>query len=123
MTDMVINRDIYLNRLIDRKDNPMIKIITGIRRSGKSFLLFKLYYEYLLSIGIKKDKIIRIALDDFENRYLRDANALVKYLDKKTDSNDMYYIFLDEIQHVAFFEGVLNGLNRKTIWLTCVKVK
>lgn len=107
-----IKRDLYLNRLIERKENDMIKVITGIRRCGKSYLLFKLYYEYLLSIGVDKSRIIKIELDSEEYEDLTDAKKLGAYIREKIKDNDMYYVFLDEVQFVDGFEKVLNGLNR-----------
>ena len=113
MGDLVIKRDLYLNRLIEAKDNSLIKVITGIRRCGKSFLLFELYYEYLLSIGIKKENILRVALDDRKNINLLNADNLESFIEEKTTNKNNYYIFLDEIQMVEGFEGVLNGLNKQ----------
>lgn len=108
----VIKRDIYLNKLIDSKENTMVKVITGIRRCGKSYLLFNLYYDYLKSIGVKDEHIIRIALDDDQNEDLRDPKVLGYYIREQIKNTDMYYIFLDEIQLVGRFESLLNGLNR-----------
>ena len=107
-----IKRDIYLNRLIERKENDMIKVITGIRRCGKSYLLFKLYYEYLLSIGVDKSRIIKIELDSDEYEDLTDAKKLGAYIREQIKDDNMYYVFLDEVQFVDGFEKVLNGLNR-----------
>ena len=107
-----IKRDIYLNRLIERKENDMIKVITGIRRCGKSYLLFKLYYEYLLSIGVDKSSIIKIELDSDEYEDLTDAKKLGAYIREQIKDDNMYYVFLDEVQFVDGFEKVLNGLNR-----------
>lgn len=107
-----IKRDLYLNKLIDRKENDMIKVITGIRRCGKSYLLFELYYKYLLSIGVDKSRIIKIALDSDEYEELNNAKKLGDYIRKLIRDDDIYYIFLDEVQFVDGFEKVLNGLNR-----------
>ena len=107
-----IKRDLYLNKLIDRKENSMIKVITGIRRCGKSYLLFNLYYNYLLSIGIDKSRIIKIELDNEQYEYLYDAKNLGQYIREQIKDNDTYYVFLDEVQFVDGFEKVLNGLNR-----------
>ena len=107
-----IKRDIYLNRLIERKENDMIKVITGIRRCGKSYLLFKIYYEYLLSIGVDKSRIIKIELDSDEYEDLTDAKKLGAYIREQIKDDNMYYVFLDEVQFVDGFEKVLNGLNR-----------
>ena len=106
---MDIKRDIYLNKLISKKHNHLIKIVTGIRRCGKSYLLFSIFYRHLLNEGIKEDHIIRIALDDFENRKLRDPETLYNNVKNKIIDNDMYYLLLDEIQMVKEFEDVLNG--------------
>ncbi len=96
---MVIHRPIYLNKLISKMDNGMIKVITGIRRCGKSFLLFELFYNYLLENGIQEDCIIKIALDDLENEALLDPHNLSKYISDHTqDSSKHYYVLLDEIQ-------------------------
>ncbi|WHF53480.1 ATP-binding protein [Mesomycoplasma ovipneumoniae] len=96
---MVIKRDFYLNQIIDKKENDRIKIITGIRRCGKSYLLFNLYRDYLLSSGIKENQIITIALDQIDNIEYRNPFRLNEYIKKKTKNiNKMYYIFIDEIQ-------------------------
>ena len=78
-----IHRDLYLNQIIDRKENGLIKIITGIRRCGKSYLLFELYYKYLLKSGISDDHIIKVALDDDANKELRDPDNLSAFLHSK----------------------------------------
>ncbi|WP_044285729.1 ATP-binding protein [Mesomycoplasma ovipneumoniae] len=96
---MIIKRDFYLNQIIDKKENDRIKIITGIRRCGKSYLLFNLYRDYLLSSGIKENQIITIALDQIDNIEYRNPFRLNEYIKKKTKNiNKMYYIFIDEIQ-------------------------
>ena len=107
-----IKRDIYLNRLIERKENGSIKVITGIRRCGKSFLLFTLYRNYLIDSGIDASRIIAVALDADENEELRDHKKLSAYLKEQVKDDGVYYIFLDEVQLCVGFEGVLNGLNR-----------
>ena len=107
-----IKRDLYLNKLIERKENDMIKVITGIRRCGKSYLLFNIYYNYLLSIGIDKSRIIKIELDNEQFEDLYNPKNLGTYIREKIKDNDMYYVFLDEVQFVNGFEKVLNGLNR-----------
>ncbi len=106
---MEIKRDVYLNRLINKMNNGMIKVITGIRRCGKSYLLFELFYNYLLSIGIKEDHIIKIALDDRMNKKYRDPDELCTYVHDLIKDNEMYYILLDEVQFVNEFEDVLNS--------------
>ncbi len=96
---MIIKRDFYLNKIIDKRENGRIKIITGIRRCGKSYLLFNLYQEYLLSQGIKEEQIISIALDEIDNLEYRNPFRLNEYIKEKTKNrNQMYYIFIDEIQ-------------------------
>ncbi|MDO4179402.1 MAG: ATP-binding protein [Phascolarctobacterium sp.] len=109
---MVIQRDLYLQKLIDRKQNGSIKVITGIRRCGKSYLLFKLYYDYLVQSGVPADHIIKIALDDEEHEELLQSKALGSYVRSLIVDDGEYYIFLDEVQFVQGFEKVLNGLNR-----------
>lgn len=109
----VIKRDLYLNRLIERRENGSIKVITGIRRCGKSYLLFNLYYQYLLSTGVDSSKIIMISLDDDDYEELRDSKQLSAYIKGKISDTGIWYIFLDEVQLCSGFEGVLNGLNRR----------
>lgn len=110
---MEIRREYYLQKLIDRKNNHLIKIITGIRRCGKSYLLNHLFRNYLLNSGVKEDHIIMIALDDDENIELLDPNELRKFIKERILDDDLYYIILDEIQLVNNFESLLNGLLRK----------
>ncbi len=106
---MEIKRDHYLNKLIRHKKNGMVKIITGVRRSGKSYLLSKLFREHLLQSGVQDDHIIFLALDDYGNKSLRDPDALYRFVkDRITDEAD-YYILLDEIQLAEDFESVING--------------
>ena len=104
-----IKRSIYLNRLISRKENGLIKIITGIRRCGKSFLLDPLFKNYLIESGVNEDHIIKLELDKEENKEYHDAHELNKYIKSQIKDSDMYYILLDEIQLVDGFEFVLNG--------------
>ena len=106
---MEIERDLYLNRLITRMHNGMIKVITGVRRCGKSYLLFNLFHNYLISHGIDENHIIKIALDDRANKKLRDPDILCDYVHQKVSDNLQYYILLDEIQFVSEFEDVLNS--------------
>ncbi len=106
---MEIKRDIYLNRLIRREKNGLIKIVTGIRRCGKSYLLFNLFHDYLLNKGVKEDHIIEVALDDRENKELRDPDNMLKYVKERIVDRDTYYIILDEVQLLAEFEDVLNS--------------
>ena len=111
---MEIKRDYYLNRLIEAKNDGLIKVVTGIRRCGKSYLLNQLFYNYLLNDGVKEDHIIKIALDDSDNEELLEPKNLSKFIKEKIVDNDIYYVILDEIQLVPNFEGVLNGLLRIT---------
>lgn len=106
---MVINRDIYLNRLIASKHNDLIKIITGLRRCGKSYLLFKLFKEHLRNVGVDDNHIIQVDLEDRRNKNLRNPDVLLAHIDSKMKDNDMYYILLDEVQCVKDFEDVLNS--------------
>lgn len=108
-----IKRDIYLNRLIERRENGLIKVITGIRRCGKSYLLFNLYYRYLLESGVDASHIIRIPLDDEDYEELHDSKKLSAYIKERLSDDGMWYIFLDEVQLCKGFEAVLNGLNRR----------
>ena len=98
---MEIKRDTYLQQLIERKDNGMIKVITGIRRCGKSFLLFTIFKRYLLENRIDTDHIIEIALDGIENEELRDPKVCFKFIN---------YLLLDEVQFMPRFVEVLNSL-------------
>ena len=109
---MEIKRDYYLNKLVDAKNDGLIKVITGIRRCGKSYLLNTLFYNHLLENGVNEDHIIKIALDDSDNEELLIPKNLSKYVKEKILDNDVYYVILDEIQLVENFEGVLNGLLR-----------
>ena len=97
---MEIKRDDYLNKLINRENNGLIKVITGLRRSGKSYLLFNLYYNYLISKGIDKSHIIDIALDDRTNKELRNPDNMLKFIKEKITDDKLYYILLDEIQYL-----------------------
>ena len=110
---MIIKRDFYLNQLIERMHNGMIKVITGLRRSGKSYLMNKLFYEYLKSIGINDDHIIMLQFDVEENEGLLDRHVLAEYLRNRLTDNEQYYFLLDEIQEVDQFEKVLNSFLRK----------
>mgnify|MGYP006343747021 FL=1 len=119
----VVKRDEYLGRLIDKKENGLIKVITGIRRCGKSFLLFNLFYDYLIESGVKEEQIITIALDDDLFVDYRDPDELSKYIRGKIVNKDMYYILIDEVQYAISKDelknpenirlyNVLNGLMR-----------
>lgn len=107
---MEIKRDLYLEQLKIRKDNGMIKIITGIRRSGKSFLLSVLFKKYLLENGVDKEHIIEIALDGIENEELRDPKKCYQYIKDAMKDEQKYYLLLDEVQFMPRFEEVLNSL-------------
>ena len=107
---MYINRQRYLDKLISQKDKDIVKVITGIRRCGKSVLLFNIYYDYLLSIGVKKENIIKINLETKRNEELRNADALYKAIVERIVTDDKHYVFIDEIQFVDGFEDVVNGL-------------
>ena len=107
--DMNINRDIYLKRLIDSRHNRMIKVVTGVRRCGKSYLLFHLFTDWLIAEGVADDHIITVNLEDRRNKSLRDPDNLLEYIDGRMMDKDMYYILLDEIQMVDEFEDVLNS--------------
>lgn len=98
----IIERPEYLARLISKRENGLVKVITGVRRSGKSFLLFKLFKQYLQSEGVAEDQIVELALDNIKNVKYRDPIALSEYLSERTsDSGKTYYVFLDEIQFVS----------------------
>lgn len=107
---MMIKRDYYLNKLIDYKDKDIVKIITGIRRCGKSYLLFNIYYDYLISIGIKDEYIIKINLESIKYEKYRNATTLFEYLENKIIKGRRYYIFIDEIQLIDNFEDLVNGI-------------
>ena len=109
---MEIKRDRYLNLLISKKHNGLIKVITGMRRCGKSYLLFTLFKDYLLSEGIEKSHIIEIAFDAYENKQYRDPEVLYPYLKEQLKDDGMYYVLLDEVQLLGEFEAILNSLTR-----------
>lgn len=121
--ERVIKRDGYLNRLIDKKENGLIKVITGIRRCGKSFLLFNLFYDYLTESGVREEQIITIALDDDMFAQYREPEKLSEYIRSRIVNKDIYYILIDEIQYAITkselknpenikLYNVLNGLTR-----------
>jgi predicted AAA+ superfamily ATPase len=109
---MEIKRDYYLNKLIAKKHNGLIKVITGIRRCGKSYLLFTLFKNYLTESGVADDHIIEIPFDSFENKKYRDPEILYPYVKEQIADDSMYYILLDEVQLLGEFESVLNGFMR-----------
>ena len=107
---MIIKRDYYLQQLISSKSNNLIKIVTGIRRSGKSFLLFNLFHNHLIETGISEDHIIEIALDDRLNKNLRDPDVILQHIHERIVDDKLYYIILDEVQMIDEFTDVLNSL-------------
>ncbi|MGN0170610.1 MAG: ATP-binding protein [Lachnospiraceae bacterium] len=107
----VIKRDSYLKRIINKKENGLIKVITGIRRCGKSYLLFNLFYDYLIESGVQEEQIITIALDDDTNIQYRDPDELSKYVRSKIVNKDMYYILIDEVQYAISKEELKNPEN------------
>ena len=109
---MEIKRDYYLSKLIQRQNNGLIKVITGIRRCGKSYLLFSLFKKYLLQQGVDQSHIIEIPFDSFEFEEYRDAHVLYPFIKKQLKDDKQYYILLDEVQLLDKFEAVLNGLIR-----------
>ncbi len=112
----IIERNEYLNKLISRRENGMIKILTGIRRCGKSFILDPIFKDYLVSDGVKEDHIIKLDLDDIKNMKYLDPEKLDKYVDENTVDSEMHYVLIDEIQKVDNFEAVLNGfLHRRNL--------
>lgn len=126
---MEIKRDLYLEKLIRKRDNGFIKVITGIRRSGKSYLLNKIFYRYLLESGVEEDHILRFAFDSANDlvkigedlleedllggQRLVDPKNFLRYLQEKTAGSGKYYLLLDEVQLLASFEQVLNGFLRQ----------
>ncbi len=120
----LIKRDYHLQRLIDKKENGMIKVITGVRRCGKSKLLFELYYEWLIQTGVKPEQIITIALDTTEDKVYRDPDVMYEHIRSLIVNKDMYYIMIDEVQYAISDEEIkgkteevrlytaLNGLMR-----------
>ena len=106
---MEIKRDAYLRKLIDRQHNGLVKVITGIRRCGKSYLLFELFYNYLKEQGVGDSHIIKLALDDRKNKKYRNPDVLCDYVHEQIVDDKQYYILLDEVQFVDEFEDVLNS--------------
>lgn len=107
---MYIKRDKYLNDIINRMHNGMIKVITGIRRSGKSYLVFKIFNDYLISQGVPENHIIKIELDDRKNKKYRDPDVILDFIESLIVDDEDYYILLDEVQLLEDFEEVLNSL-------------
>lgn len=106
---MDIKRDFYLQKLISREENGMIKIVTGVRRCGKSYLLLRIFHQYLLEKGVDESHIIEVALDDRGNMRLRNPDNMLKYVKERIIDNKVYYIILDEVQLLDEFEDVLNS--------------
>lgn len=107
---MEIKREKYLNDLVNRMHNGMIKVITGIRRCGKSYLLFKIFKKYLLEQGVPESNMIEIELDQRKNRKYRDPDVILDYIESMIKDYEQYYIMLDEVQMLDEFEEVLNSL-------------
>ena len=107
---MDIKRDKYLNDLINRMHNGMIKVVTGIRRCGKSYLLFNIFKNYLLEHGVASSHIITIELDQRKNKKYRDPDTILDYIESLIEDDGQYYVMLDEVQMLQEFEEVLNSL-------------
>ena len=111
--EQIIRRNSYLNRLIEKKENGLIKVITGIRRCGKSYLLFNLFYDYLVESGVSEEQIITIALDDDTFVRYRDPDELSKYIRAKIVNKEQYYILIDEVQYAITMEELKNPENTR----------
>lgn len=109
---MIIRRDTYLNKLISKKQNGLIKVITGIRRCGKSYLLFNLFRDYLIESGVDSSHIIEMTFDSYENKRYRNPEIFYPYIKEKISDSGLYFILLDEIQLLEDFESILNSLSR-----------
>lgn len=107
---MEIKRDVYLNKLIRKEKNGLIKVVTGVRRCGKSYLLFNLFHNYLNEKGVDEEHIIEVALDDRINKELRDPDKMLGFIRDRIVDKQTYYVILDEIQLLSEFEDVLNSL-------------
>ena len=107
---MDIKRDKYLTDLVNRMHNGMIKVITGIRRSGKSYLLFNIFKRYLLEHDVPASHIIALELDLHKNKRYRNPDAILEYIESLIKDDEQYYILLDEVQMLQDFEEVLNSL-------------
>ena len=113
MMDVEIRRDTYLSKLISKRHNGLIKVVTGVRRCGKSYLLFELFREYLRNEQVPDDHIIEMAFDAYENKKYRDADVFFPYLTERLNDRDQYYVLLDEVQLLGDFESILNSLVRR----------
>ena len=109
---MEIERNLYLNQLINRKHNGLIKVVTGLRRCGKSYLIFHLFKNHLIANGVDPNRIFECAFDVFENKQFQDPNVLYPYLKERISDREQYYLLLDEVQLLKDFEAVLNSLLR-----------
>ena len=110
---MEIRRDTYLNKLISKRHNGLIKVVTGVRRCGKSYLLFELFREYLRKSQVPDDHIIEMAFDAYENKKYRDPGIFFPYLTERINDQGQYYVLLDEVQLLGDFESILNSLVRR----------
>jgi predicted AAA+ superfamily ATPase len=110
---MIIRRDIYLDKLISKRHNGLIKVITGVRRCGKSYLLFELFREFLRREHVPDDHVIEIAFDAYENKKYQDPEVFFPYLSEKMNDQGWYYVLLDEVQLLGDFEAILNSLIRR----------
>ena len=106
---MEIRRDLYLNQLIDKQWNGQIKVVTGIRRCGKSYLLFKMFVRYLMQQGVGEDHLIRLQLDDYKFISCRQPENLYRYVTERIVDEGRYYVLIDEVQKADNFVDVLNG--------------
>ena len=113
MKDINIKREFYLNKLISKRNNKMIKVVTGVRRCGKSYLLDPIFKNYLLNNGVDKEHIIKLELDSIENYEYHNPKKIYDFIMEQIKDEEMYYIILDEIQLVENFEAVLNSFLRK----------
>ena len=109
---MEFKRELWLNNLIQKKHNGLVKVITGIRRCGKSYLLFNLFKAHLLEQGVPPDHIIEMSFDSYEVKQYRDPDVLYPYVKSLITDDQMYYILFDEVQLLREFESVLNGFLR-----------
>ena len=114
---MEIKRERYLKALVERMHNGMIKVVTGIRRCGKSYLIFKIFRDYLLAQGIDEKHIITIELDQRKNKIYRDPDVILDYIDTILTDKEQYYVLLDEVQMLVDFEEVLNSLLHIEMWM------
>ena len=108
----MISRDKYLAELVSLQGNGMIKVITGMRRCGKSYLLFEIFASHLEQQGVAPDHIVKVDLEDYKNKSLRNPDNLYEYVESRIVDNGRYYVMLDEVQMLDHFEDVLNGFLR-----------